>query len=74
MALGKFQGVIMPTTPMGCRMKIISLVGVGLWATWQQKNILHLFTFQNKSMFAEAKLDTTRQKTEIDPDPQIWKI
>jgi hypothetical protein len=33
MALGKFQGVIMPTTPIGCRMKIISLLGVGLWAT-----------------------------------------
>ncbi len=33
MALGQFQGVIMPTTPMGWRIKIISLEGVGLWAT-----------------------------------------
>ncbi len=36
MALGKFQGVIIPTTPMGWRMNIISLVGLGLWATWDK--------------------------------------
>ena len=33
MALGKFQGVIMAATPMGCLMNNISLLETGLAAT-----------------------------------------